>query len=96
MYEKGPFSARVAYNWRDKYVTGVSNFVNVGLLSQVVKAYADLDASLNYNLTKNLTISVQAVNLTNSVRYQCWDSPQYPSNIYLDGTTLMASVTYRF
>lgn len=32
MYEKGPFSARLAYNWRDKYVTGVSNFVNVGLL----------------------------------------------------------------
>jgi len=96
MYEKGPFSARLAYNWRDKYVTGVSNFVNVGLLQQVVKAYADLDASLNYNITKNIQLSVQGVNLTNSLRYQVWGTPQFPSNAYTDGMTLMASVSYRY
>jgi hypothetical protein len=96
MYEKGPFSARVAYNWRDKYVTGVSNFVNVGLLQQVVRAYGDLDASLNYAIRKNVEISVQGVNLTNSLRYQFWGSPQYPSNAYIDGMTLMGSVTVRF
>jgi TonB-dependent receptor len=96
MYEKGPFSARVAYNWRDKYVTGVSNFVNVGLLQQVVRAYGDLDASLNYNITKNVEVSVQGVNLTNTLRYQFWGSPQFPSNAYIDGMTLMASVTWKF
>ncbi|HTT57413.1 MAG TPA: TonB-dependent receptor [Opitutaceae bacterium] len=96
MYEKGPFSARVAYNWRDKYVTGVSNFVNVGLLQQVVRAYGDLDASLNYNLTKNIQLSVQGVNLTNSLRYQFWGTPQFPSNAYTDGMTLLASVSYRY
>jgi iron complex outermembrane recepter protein len=95
MYEKGPFSARVAYNWRAKYVTGVSNFVNVGLLQQVVRAYGDLDASLNYAVTKNVEISVQGVNLTNSLRYQFWGSPQFPSNAYTDGMTLMASVTWK-
>jgi len=96
MYEKGPFSARIAYNWRDKYVTGVSNFVNVGLLQQVVRAYGDLDASLNYDITKNVELSVQGVNLTNTLRYQYWGSPQVPSNAYLDGMTLMASVTLRY
>jgi TonB-dependent receptor len=96
MYEKGPFSARIAYNWRAKYVTGVSNFVNVGLLPQIVRAYGDLDASLNYNITKNIELSVQGVNLTNSLRYQYWGSQQVPSNCYLDGMTLMASVTLRY
>lgn len=96
MYEKGRFSARVAYNWRDKYVTGVSNFVNVGLLQQVVRAYGDLDASVNFNLTKNIELSVQGVNLMNTLRYQYWGSPQFPSNAYLDGTTLLASVRYSF
>jgi TonB-dependent receptor len=95
MYEKGPFSARIAYNWRDKYVTGVSNFVNVGLLPQIVRSYGDLDASLNYNITKNIEISVQGVNLTNTLRYQFWGSPQVPSNCYLDGMTLMGTVTIR-
>ncbi len=95
MYEKGPFSARVAYNWRDKFVTGVSNFVNVGLLQQVVREYGDLDASLNYDVTKNIEVSVQGVNLTNSLRYQYWGSQQFPSNAYIDGMTLMASVTWK-
>jgi TonB-dependent receptor len=96
MYEKGSFSARLAYNWRDKYVTGVASFVNVGLLPQIVRAYGDLDASLNYNITKNIELSVQGVNLTNTLRYQYWGSPQVPSNCYLDGMTLMASVTLRY
>jgi len=95
MYEKGPFSARVAYNWRDKYVTGVSNFVGVGLLPQFVRDYGDLDASLNYDITKRVRISIQGVNLTNTLRYQYWGSPQYPSSCYLDGMSLMGSVTLR-
>lgn len=96
MYEKGPFSARIAYNWRDKYVTGVSSFVNVGLLQQVVRAYGDVDASLNYDITKNIELSVQGVNLTNTMRYQYWGSPQFPSNAYLDGMSLLASVTWKY
>lgn len=96
MYEKGGFSARVAYNWRDKYVTGISNFVGVGPIQQVVRSYGDLDASLNYNFTKNLQLSIQGVNLTNSIRYQFWGSERFPSNVYLDGTTLMANISYRY
>lgn len=96
MYEKGPFSARVAYNYRSDFVTGFAYFVNTGLLNQVMTGYADLDASLNYNLTKNVQIAVQGVNLTNALRYQVYGSKQFPSNIYLDGRQLMASITLRY
>jgi len=96
MYEHGPFSARIAYNWRSKYLTGVSYFVNAGLLDQDVRAYGDLDASINYNLTKNIEISLQGTNLTNTLRYQYWGSPEFPSNLYLDGITLMGTISYRF
>jgi TonB-dependent receptor len=96
MYEKGDFSARAAYNWRDKFVTGVSSFVGVGLLPQFVHAYGDLDASLNYNLTKNTELTVQGTNLNNALRSQYWGNPNTPSNFYLDGITLMASVTLKF
>ncbi len=95
MYEKGPFSARLAYNWRSKYVTGVSSFVGVGLLPQLVRQYGDLDASLNYDITKNLEVTVQGTNLTNTLRFQYWGSPNVPSNLYLDGMYLMASVTWK-
>jgi TonB-dependent receptor len=96
MYEKGPFSARVAYNYRSSFVTGFAYFVNTGLLSQKLEGYADLDASLNYSITKNLTIAIQGVNLTNELRYQDYGSKQVPSNIFTDGRQLMASVTLKF
>jgi iron complex outermembrane recepter protein len=96
MYEKGPFSARFAYNYRSNFVTGFAYYVNTGLLNQELEGYADLDASLNYNLTKNLQIAVQGVNLTDTLRYQFYGSKQFPSNIYTDGRQLMASLTYRY
>jgi TonB-dependent receptor len=96
MYEKGPFSARVAYNYRSSFVTGFAYYVNTGLLNQELEGYADLDASVNYSLTKNVQIAVQGVNLTNTLRYQYFGSKLFPSNVYLDGRQLMASVTLRF
>ena len=96
IYEKGPFSARVAYNYRSNFVTGFAFFVNAGLLNQTMMGYADLDASLNYSLTKNVQIAVQGVNLTDKIRYQAYGTKQVPSNIFLDGRQLMASITVRF
>lgn len=96
IYEKGPFSARVAYNYRSTFVTGFAYFVNTGLLNQEMNGYADLDASLNYSVTKNVQIAIQGVNLTNELRYQFFGSRQFPSNIFTDGRQLMASVTLRF
>lgn len=96
MYEKGPISARVAYNYRADFITGFAYFVNAGLLSQTMLGYADLDASLNYSITKNVQIAIQGVNLTDKLRYQVYGTKQFPSNIYLDGRQLLASVTLRF
>ena len=96
MYEKGPFSARLAYNYRSDFVTGFAYFANAGILNQTMLGYADLDASLNYEVSKNIQIAIQGVNLTNKLRYQVYGSKQVPSNIYLDGRQLMASVTLRF
>lgn len=96
MYEKGPFSARVAYNYRSTFVTGFAYFVDTGLLNQEMGGYADLDASINFNITKNVQLALQGVNLTDALRYQVFGSKQFPSNIYLDGRQLMASVTLRF
>ncbi len=96
MYEKGPFSARIAYNYRSSFVTGFAYYVNTGLLNQELLGYGDLDASLNYSLTKSVELSVQGVNLTNTLRYQVYGTKEFPDNIYTDGPQLMTSITYRF
>ncbi len=62
MYEKYGFSARVAYNWRDKYL----NNTNRGSFSNpvYVAPYEQLDASVNYNFSDNFAVSVEGLNIT--------------------------------
>jgi len=40
-----------------------------------VASYGELDASLNLNLTKNLTIFAQALNLNNRRAFRYWGTP---------------------
>lgn len=62
IYERGPFSSRLAYNWRDEYITA---FNQVG--DQPTTVYSSpqgfLDFSANYRLNEKLTVSVDAVNI---------------------------------
>lgn len=59
MYEKDALQTRIAYNWRDKYLASSSN-----TNPTYVRAYAQIDANLSYEITDNLTISIEGLNLT--------------------------------
>jgi iron complex outermembrane receptor protein len=58
LYEKGPFSARLAYNYRDEavfeFTEGRPSFIG---------ARSQLDAQLGFDLTRNVAIQLQAQNL---------------------------------
>lgn len=59
-YEKDGLSARVAYNWRDKflYTTNAGNNEPGNTAS-----YESFDANISYELNENLTISLEGLNL---------------------------------
>lgn len=71
IYEKGPFSARLAYNWRGGYVdtyTGPGAAPASGqddLRIIRVKATSRLDFSASYALGEHFTITLDATNLLN-------------------------------
>lgn len=77
MYEKGPVSMRLAYTWRSKYLlnpSGISGtYTNAAgqsvtySLPQYNDAYGQLDASVGYHFTPDISFQLQAVNLTNSI-----------------------------
>ena len=74
MYEKGPVSARVAYNWRSKYlVTAIDCCVGLPIWQD---ATGYLDASLRFRLFSGFEINVQGSNLlgTDTVLYQQVDN----------------------
>lgn len=62
-YEKGPFRARMAYNWRDDYVDTTSG-PGSGSLPIYAAPTGFLDASIGYNFNDHLDVSLDASNLT--------------------------------
>ena len=61
MYEKGPWAARMAYNWRSKYLVSAADCC-VGLpVWQKQSGY--LDASVRYKVSNNTEVSLEGSNL---------------------------------
>jgi TonB-dependent receptor len=61
-YDKHGIQARLAYNWRDKFLAGS------GPNPSYVEAYGQLDGSASYEFMKGLTAFVEGINLTGSSR----------------------------
>ena len=61
IYENYGFSARVAYNWRDKFLSGVNRG---GTRNPVfVDAFGTLDVSVSYDLNDQIALSLEAINI---------------------------------
>lgn len=58
LFEKGPVSARIAYNWRDDAV-----FEFTQGRPDVILARSQLDAQIGFDITRRLALSIQAQNL---------------------------------
>jgi TonB-dependent receptor len=61
LYEKGPISGRLAYNWR-KHFLDTPNFENSGF-DLIADDTAQLDGSLSYKVGDKLTLTLEGVNL---------------------------------
>lgn len=58
-YETSDYSARLAYNWRSKYMVRESGWYG----NRMHDAIGSLDLSLGWNVTSNIRLSLDAVNL---------------------------------
>jgi TonB-dependent receptor len=67
MYETRLITARLAWNWRERYLltTSAAN-LNAPVWSE---NYGQMDAEVFYNITRNIKVGVQATNLLNSRTY---------------------------
>jgi TonB-dependent receptor len=67
IYEHGKISARAAYNWRSEFLVTTSGNGS-GNLPVFQKAAGQLDASITANITPHFSLTLNGVNLTNTVR----------------------------
>ncbi|MFA6124231.1 TonB-dependent receptor [Sphingomonas sp.] len=64
IYDKHGISARLSYNWRDKFLSQLNrdSYKN----PVYTKAFGQLDMNISYDLNKKIALSVEAINLTNA------------------------------
>jgi iron complex outermembrane receptor protein len=82
LYERGPFSARIAYNWRSKYVDSYNNTAAAGSVEPATVEVApldQLDMSFGYRLSTKMTLTLDWVNALDSVYHDSFGgSPIFP------------------
>jgi len=71
-WESDSFSARIAYNYRDSFL---SNRANTQGNPVFTDDYGQLDAGINWTINKTFTLSLDAINLNNEARYQYFLEP---------------------
>ncbi|HEX7116471.1 MAG TPA: TonB-dependent receptor [Steroidobacter sp.] len=91
-YEKGPISVRLAYNWRDDYLIGLSAAAT-GIYNS---PYTDLSATLRYDLTPNVSLGFEANNILDE-KQRTYDGVDHAlrTNLFF-GRIYKASVSLKF
>ncbi len=91
-YETGPVSLRVAYNWRDDYLVGLSG-AGTGIYNDT---YTDLSATFRYDVTSNVSLNLEANNLLNE-KQRTYDgtTEALRTNVFF-GRIYKASVSLKF
>jgi len=94
-YETPKYSARLAYNWRGKFL--VANFGGAeGAQPLYVEPYGQFDLSVGYNFDKNLRLQFDAINLTDAyVRTHMRNENQIGSVTQL-GRRFIIGARYKF
>lgn len=93
-YDKGPFSARLTYNWRSKYLAG--GYI-AGAPPATTNDYGELDLSLGWTFNEHYSITLDALNLTDQRYIQSFgDDRAVPANRYYNGKRYIAKFNFKF
>jgi iron complex outermembrane receptor protein len=90
-YETDKLSARLAYTYRSKFFI---TFDRATPLNQ--EGLSSLDASLSYNVTDNISLTLDAVNLTDEEITQYSGDKSRPRAIYDNGRQFYGGVRFKF
>jgi outer membrane receptor protein involved in Fe transport len=93
-FERDGLNLRVAYNWRSRQQLWVDakNPYNNLFLDPVER----LDASINYDVNKHLTLALEAANLTRAGNQDYWGSYAMPRDVHYYSRNFSFSVRSRF
>jgi TonB-dependent receptor len=93
-YETNKWGLRLIYGWRDQYtLTGGTTFTGG---QSLVAPRGQLDSAFSFHLNDQLSLSLDAYNLTDAARVQYQVSPGIPRQVDYDGRTFTLALHGRF
>jgi TonB-dependent receptor len=95
-YTAGPWTLRLAYNWRGRYVSSVVNVKGLGALPVYVAPQGWLDAALAYRYNKAMSFQVSGANLLNTRRSAYLGVPTRPYSVWTNDVQIMATAQIQF
>lgn len=97
-YEYDDFQARLAYNWRGRFMHARDGGAEAiaATLPVHTEAYGQLDMSLSYDLNESITLSAEAINLLNERRLEYVDVRSRVSLVQYTGARYQLGVRARF
>jgi TonB-dependent receptor len=93
-FEKGKWSVRAAYNWRDEFLS--ARFDGIGPNPQYVEAYGQIDANASYDITDNFTVSAEVINLTDETIRVHGRNERQALFVLQTGPRYMVGASYKF
>lgn len=93
-YDKDGWTVRVAYNWRDKFLSGL--YDGTGANPNYTEPYGQLDVSIGYQMDDHWSFSLEGINVTDeTLRIH---GRNYNDLLYLtqNGPRYMLGVRYKF
>ncbi len=96
MYEHGPVTGRLAYVWRGRYIDSF-NQSGIQPTTVWVQPRGQLDFSAGYAVTKGLTITFDATNITKTkYKDNFGNLPMFPRDVRSYDTTYELGLRYRY
>lgn len=90
-FENEHWTARVTYSWRDKYFTNVDRGDSLW-----TRAYTSVDATIGYKINDHFTVSLDGMNLTDSVYHSYANNEKLTRGAYRTGRRYMATLRFQF
>jgi TonB-dependent receptor len=94
IFENDKWNVRAAYNWRDKFLSGI--FDGSGPNPNYVEAYGQVDLSVGYNISKNLSLQFEGINLTDETRRVHGRNERQALYVEQSGPRYMLAARYKF
>jgi TonB-dependent receptor len=95
LYERGEWSARLAWNWRSSFPSGTTSVVGLGAFQATTHGYGWLDASLRWRVSDRLTWSLDGGNLLSTLRRSDYGVGTRPQSAWVNDRQIGIGLSLR-